>query len=267
MGCEDEAHGAWRHLGEARQNLLVGRPCAAAYEDAVFVVAEPLLDHLVALGSLGNLMYTVEARVAGQRTLLDAVVLEQTEALFVLHEEVGEILLELFPEPSAIPLEEILPGTENGGEDVGLRTPSLQCFEVVVPEFVFDEEDRVGIDVEDETSHVARRVHGQVADGVGQCVVLSYLVARGREEGHQHLMVGMASAILFEHGPGLLKLTQAGSVEPHGGAVVTQLGHLLRPAFPSVDHQPRLLVSKQRHHTDSQRVEPNSNSIYQTHNF
>ena len=80
-------------------------------------------------------------------------------------------------------------------------------------------------------------------------------------------MIGVTPTVLFQYRSCLLELTQAGSVEPHGGTFVAQLGYLLGPAFPAVDHQPRLLVPKQSHHTDSQRVEPNSNSIYQTHNF
>ena len=91
----------------------------------------------------------------------------------------GETDLQLFAEPSAVPLEEILVGTEDCGEDVGGDAAAAQLAEVIEPELVLDEEDDVGSVGVEHPPHVAGRVHGEVADEVGLGVVLAHLVARG----------------------------------------------------------------------------------------
>ena len=92
---------------------------------------------------------------------------------------------------------------------------------------------------------IAWGVWRQIAYCIGQWIVLAHLVARGREEGEQHLMVGVQLAVALQHGTRLFEFAKAGGMEPYGRFALCQAvyrgGHL----FPSGHHLTRLLVAEQ----------------------
>ena len=145
------------------------------------------------LGLLLNLQDTVEAGVASYTDAGDANLSQQLTALLVLHEEVGEAV-EHTTVLATIPLEEYLVGTEDAGDAVDRHMAVLQDVEVVVPELVLDEERHDGTHRTQEADGVDGGVERQVADDVGTLVVLAHLVARGREEGQQDLVLRILAA-------------------------------------------------------------------------
>lgn len=139
----------------AGEDLFVGWPCASGYEDVAVVSVEEVFDDGVGEGGGGYLVDAVEACVAGEGAVADVVAVEELEALCVLDEEVGEGEGELAEEPPAVGLEEVLVGAEDGGEEVGGNVTEPECAEVVVPEFVFDEEGGGGVSGGEEAACVA----------------------------------------------------------------------------------------------------------------
>ena len=65
-----------------------------------------------------------------------------------------------------------------------------QDVHVVVPELILDEERHHRSDGTQETACVAHRVERQVTHDVGSLVVLTHLIARGREERKQNFILG-----------------------------------------------------------------------------
>ena len=263
-------------LAQASQQLLVGRPGAAGHQNRAVVALQEALRHGVGLGGLGDLVHAVESGVAGEGGI-DAVTGEQLEALLVLHEDVAVAEPDLFQEPTAMGSEEVLLRAEDGGEEVGGDLAAAELAEVVVPEFVFDEEGRHGAVGVEQAACVARGVHGEVGDAVGQGVVLAHLVARGGEEGEQDFGVGMPLAVGLEHGARLLELAQAGGMEPHPvvsgqwavvsgqWAVVSGQCAVVSGQWPPLHHQARVAVAEERRQADAQRVEVDAQGVEFSH--
>ena len=67
--------------------------------------------------------------------------------------------------------------------------------------------------------------------------------------------------IFLKYRTSLLEFSQAGSVEPHRVTVLIQLGHLLGPPLPSLNHLPRFLMAEEGNCTDTQCIKPNPYSI------
>ena len=265
---DDDAFGEpFFALVQACQQLLVGRPCAPRHQDGAVVALQEALHHGVGLGGLGYLVYAVVSGVAGKGTMVDAVAFQQLPALFVLHEEMLEAKTDLAQEPSAVPFEEVLLRTEDGREDIGVYAALAQGVHVVVPELVLDEKDLVGMDCVEEAAHVARGVHGQVADGLGLCVVLTHLVARRGEEGDEYLAFGMPLAVGFQHGPCLLELAEAGGVEPHRGLSFLKFGQCRGHLLPACHHLARLGMTEQGCRSDAQGVKVDCYGVYEKHLF
>ena len=158
---------------------FVRRPGASADKHFALVALQEALNHLVAFGGNGYLVYAVEASVAGQRAVFHAVLAQQAQALLVLHKEVRVAVSQLPQEPAAPRLEEIMAGAEYGREDIGGDAAAFQCGEVVEPEVVLHEECCLQVvDALGEAAHRYRQVGWQVADGLRLGVVLAHLVAR-----------------------------------------------------------------------------------------
>ena len=134
-----------------------------------------------------------------------AVCLQETAGFLVLHKQMGEAVAQVAEEPGAVPLEEILPGAEDGGEEVGGHVAPPQLLEVVEPEVVFHEERHRGAQHVEEPDGVGAGVGGQVAYKVGIRVVFAHLVARRGEEGDAYLVVRMCLAECFQNGARLLE--------------------------------------------------------------
>ena len=91
----------------------------------------------------------------------------------------------------------------------------LQDMQIVVPEFVLDEESHDRTNGAQEAAGIGHGVDGQVGDDVGTLVVLSHLIARGREEGEQNLVFGMLQADALDDRTSLLELAKRGGMHPH----------------------------------------------------
>ena len=191
--------------------------------------------------------------------------LQQSQALFVLYEQMGEAVAQLLQIPHPPGPEEVLLRTEDGREDVGLGVVLAQGVQVVVPELVFHKEDFVGVDFLDKPPHIARCVHGQIAYRIGLGIVLANLVARGREEGDKHLAVRVPLAVGLKHRPCLLELAKAGRMEPYGGLVSRQLAQCSIHPIPAFHHQTGFLVTEKGRHADAYGVEVYPYCIYQSH--
>ena len=104
-----------------------------------------------------DLKNAVETRVSDNINIGNSQLSQQCFALHVLHKEMCEAFQYAAILP-AIPLEKYLIGTENAAYAVGGNTTMLQDMEVVVPEFIFDEESHHGFYRAKETACIAYSV-------------------------------------------------------------------------------------------------------------
>ena len=214
-----------------------------------------LLGHRYVARGVANVDNAVETGVARNGDVSYAVGCEQAARTVVLHEEMIEVA-EHTCVRLGIRAEENLVGTENARNTVYLRARIPKLIEHVLPEFVFYEESLFGTYHPDETACVARRVERYVAHDVGVLVVFPYLVARGRKEGKQYFVLGMAAAQAFNERASLLELAKRGSVEPNvalvGAYCVAERGEYLLVA---VQQQTRLCVEERSYpHAENVQV-------------
>ncbi len=126
----------------------------------------------------------------------------------------GVVLKHLSVLQPALP-EKKLVGTKNGRDQVERNLPQITFVDVVIPEFILDEDRHLRACQIKETSYVPSRIEGQVADNVGQRVIFSYFVSRGREKGEQDLVCRVLSPDCFDERASLFKLPQRCSMKPH----------------------------------------------------
>ena len=191
-----------------------------------------------------DLQHSVEACVAHHFYVLDAQRSEQQLALLVLHEEGGEARQHLGI-VAAVPLEEHLVLAEDARHAVGGHATVLQHVEVVVPEFILDEEGHHRSDRAQEAAGIAHRVERQVADDVGALIVFSHLVARGREEGKQDFVFGMGGADALHQRAPLLKLSKRGGMKPDVfGCRIQSFADNPERFMLATPHLPHLLIKQ-----------------------
>ena len=198
------------------ENLLVGLPGRASHKDGrldIGIATHKGVDNGQTTGCLLNLEHAVEAGVAHHVDIGDADRGKQALRLLVLHEEAGEAGEHTAVAPS-VPLEEDLLGAEDARHAVGGYAAVLEHMQEVVPELVLDEECHHGAHDAQELARIAYGVDGQIADDVGSLVVLAHLIARGREEGKQYLVLGVLAAHLFHQRAALFELAQRRSMKP-----------------------------------------------------
>ena len=99
----------------------------------------------------------------------------------------------------------------------------MKFIEIILPEFILDEECHAGIDNIEELLHIARLVKRKIAHHVGTTVVLAYFVARRRKEGKQDAIVGVLGTDFFYQGTPLLKLAQRSGMKPYIADILFQL--------------------------------------------
>ena len=148
-----------------------------------------------------------------------------------------------------VPSEENLPWTEYARHTVCRYAAMLQYVQIVEPELILYEKGHHRPDGSQEANGMQTSVERQIADDIGSLVILSHLVARGREESKQYLVFGMFSAQLFHQWTALFKLTQRGSMKPY---VLSILIHLLTQHTESstltAPHLAYLLVEQAVYH-------------------
>ena len=84
----------------------------------------------------------------------------------------------------------------------------LKNVEVVVPEFILDEEGHHGPYRPKKAAGVAYGVQRQVANDVGSVVVFTHFVARRREEREQNLILRVLVPNAFDQRTPLFELTE-----------------------------------------------------------
>ena len=80
--------------------------------------------------------------------------------------------------------------------------------EIITPELIFNKDGNRRISQSQELMDTPRRIERQVTDHVGSLIVLSNLIAGGREEGEQYLVFRMLCLDPLNHRSALLKLSQ-----------------------------------------------------------
>ena len=256
---QDEFH-AWMAVEIGNDDILVGLPTAAGDEDKGTLAAEALHQRKF-LSLAGNVDNAVETGVAHDGNILhEATAGQQFAALLVLHEEMGYVLQHMSI-GTAIPTEEYLVGTEDAADAIERNVVVMAGPHVVEPELILDEECHLGTHKVEETIDIAGRVERQVTYHIGPLIVLAHLVARGREEGEQYLVLRILATEAFHQGAPLLKLAKRCSMEPYVAGLLVNL--TLQDAKSLVlpfQHFPCLAI-KGRYQHDAQLVEIDSNRV------
>ena len=246
MGRNDGLHIATR--GEPGGiHLLVARPAAAGHHHHAVVALRALAPaeglqlryHLRLRRHVGH---AVEARVAGHRHVGDAYPFQKLDAAALLHEDMAEA-----PQPAPIPAvalaEETLLRPEVGAHQIGRDAAPAQLGEIVAPDLVFHEYGRLGAHHIDEAACRQREVEGEIAHYVGPLIAFAHLVARGGEEGEDHLQPGATAAYALYDGASLLELTERGGVDPYvAGSRLQLLPQRAPHGRVAAAHQPGLGV-------------------------
>ena len=134
------------------------------------------LDYRKLLGQRLDGHDAVEAGITHYLCFRDANLSQKLAALLILNKELGETLQHTRIGTS-VPPEENLVGTEDAAHAIGGNTAMLQDMQIVVPEFVLDEESHHGTNRAQEPAGIGHRVDGQVGDNVGTLVILAHLIA------------------------------------------------------------------------------------------
>ena len=149
----------WKLLKIGDQQAFVGWP-GAARDDALPAMDEGF-DLWERLGLSGDGNDTVETGVATKGGVVEADAFQKFHRGAVLHKEMTHVA-KLFPEPAAIPLEEVLVGLENQGDVIEGNALLTEHIHVVEPELVFDEESRDETAPFHPTSGVPQCVDGEI---------------------------------------------------------------------------------------------------------
>ena len=91
----------------------------------------------------------------------------------------------------------------------------LENMQIIIPEFILDKESHHRAHCAEETAGIGDSVQRQIGDNVSPFVVLTHLIAGGREERQQNLILWMLTAKLLHQRAALFELTQRSSMEPH----------------------------------------------------
>ena len=172
------------------------------------------LNHWQLLGSLLDLEHTIETCIAHHGNVLDTNLGQQFLAHLVLYKEMGEAIQHRSVLTS-IPFEEHLIRTEDAGHAIDGHMTMFQDVQIVVPELVLDEECHHRTNGPQETTGIGNGVERQIGDDICAFVVFAYLIARGREEREQDLILWVIATQLFHQRATLFKLSQRGSMEPY----------------------------------------------------
>ena len=154
--------------------VFIGLPAATGNE--YFLSLGELFNDRQLFSLLLDLEHTVETGVASDGHVVETYLIEELLALLVLYVEMGEAF-QYLAVLTTVPAEEYLSVAENAGYAIYGYVTMLQDMQVVVPEFVLDEESHFRTYGTQEAACVGDGVEWQVADNVGSLVILAHLVA------------------------------------------------------------------------------------------
>ena len=130
----------------------------------------------------------------------------------------------------------------------------LKNVEVVVPEFILDEEGAFRTREAYKLAGVERRVERKVTNYISAGVILSYLVAGWGKEGEKNLLVRLFSTQALHQRTPLLKFAERGGVKPN----VVRAIYLLAQDTPGVamatHHLLRLFIAAKRGNIDAKHI-------------
>ncbi len=130
------------------------------------------------------------------------------------------------------PTEETLAGTVDGTNHIYRNMEQVTSLIEVGPIFILYEESHLWTNESEEAHHITRRIEWQIANDVSSRIILTHLIARGREEGKQNLVFRMLTTETLHQGASLFKLTQRSRMEPH---IMSLLVHLSAQNAECVD--------------------------------
>ena len=141
-------------------------------------------------GLFANLQHTVETSISHHCHTTDTNLRQIAFGGLILHKQMIEIFQHIAIS-SSIPFKEYLSTTENGRYAIYWNTTFMKFIQIILPEFVLDEERHARVCNIQELLHIPRFIKRQIAYNVRSPVMLAHFVTGRREKSKQYLIIGI----------------------------------------------------------------------------